>query len=312
MLVCNNLQIFFLGYTNTNHKKITTIQPCLRVNDIDEIGKTNRHNSFFEMMGNFSFGAYWKKEAINMAISFLLSLGLKMDNIFVTTHTTDKESIEIWQSYTKKIIPLESNFWSFGDGPCGPCTEIFYSMEPLSLEECKKCLLNDEQNVKEIWNIVFMENRMEGSQILAGENKFIDTGMGLERLMSILEGHFDNFQTDLLKPIVEISQAEEINKKVSADFMKAIIFVLSEGLLPSNTGAGSVLKKLIRKVLDICPNWIEVGHKVIETMEEVYPHIKNTQFITIMESQIIRKKKIVWEEEITEKTSLFFASNLWS
>ena len=250
---------YFLGKP-IEDKKIVTCQPCLRTNDLDNVGKTTRHHSFFEMLGNFSFGAYFKEEAINLAFKFLTKiLGIPIKNLYFTVYYKDLESFNIWnQKAPGRVIYIETddNFWSSGEfGPCGPCTEIYFDTEneiPVSLEIIKQSILAGEGRFLEIWNIVFMEFNKKKDGIFNLETKCVDTGMGLERIASVMNKSFDNYSTSSISPIVEYAKQfnlDNFSSRFIADHMKTIVFLLGEGLNPSNEGQGYILRFMIRRCL---------------------------------------------------------------
>lgn len=266
---------YFLGNDTPPYPRITSCQMCMRAggkhNDLDNVGFTARHHTLFEMLGNFSFGDYFKQEAICYAWRFLTEvLTIPEDKLLVTVYQDDQQSFDIWQNDiqipTNKIIRLgdESNFWQMGDtGPCGPCSEIFYDHgdnvfggPPGSADE-------EGDRFVEIWNMVFMQyNRSTGSTALkALPAPCVDTGMGLERMTSVMQNVHDNYQTDafsyLLKAINEVKQTRPASssvdtvaaKKVIADHIRASVFLIYSRVLPDNEGRGYVLRRIIRRAL---------------------------------------------------------------
>lgn len=260
----------FIGKKSLGFKRATTAQKSLRAggkhNDLENVGYTARHHTFFEMMGNFSFGDYFKEQAISFAWEFVSKiLCLPKDRLMVTVHSSDEEAASYW----KKIagfsddriirIPTNDNFWSMGDtGPCGPCTEIFYDHgdkvqggPPGSKDE-------DGDRFVEIWNLVFMqfETLSDGSRINL-PHPSIDTGMGLERIAAVMQGVRSNYDIDLFKNIIsdikDITNQDDIKYKhhnhVIADHMRAISFMIADGIIPSNEGRGYVLRRIIRRAL---------------------------------------------------------------
>lgn len=283
----------FLGHEQIQDKNVITIQPCLRMggkhNDFANIGKTKRHNTFFEMLGNFSFGGYAKETAISYAFDFLTDL-IDLNKMYFTVHPDDKESAMIWYSLVgkDKVIESEENFWQAGDiGPCGYCTEIYVTPEIISKENAKRLIDSSSDHIKEVWNLVFMqyhqtfESRKELPHIL------IDTGMGLERIVSVIDGTFDNFETDLLSPIVKVVSAKDLaSKRTAADFLKSTVFLLAEGLRPGQNGKNYILRKLIRSANYLCKNPIQVVEEVQKVMSDAYPGI-----LTIDKSIILEEIK---------------------
>ena len=321
----------FIGKKETKHKRIITIQPCLRVNDLENIGKTKRHHSFFEMLGNFSFGDYFKKEAINLAFEFLTKeLNINKDYLYITVHHEDQETYDIWQEkMPNKIIKIESddNFWRAGNfGPCGPCTEIFFDSERerfdserennVNLNFVKTSIKNGEDRFLEIWNIVFMQYNSTVNGLEEIKNKCIDTGIGLERLVSVVDETFDNYKTDLIEPIVT-----EANKfvnnithcKIIADHMRSIVFLIGEGLLPGNEGQSYVLKNLIRRALiyidDLTP-LIEITKKCLSRYTRNLIYIDNCKDILEKEQNkfidiINNSKKLICLTKVIDETFVF-------
>lgn len=260
----------FLGLENRPYSKAVTVQKCLRAggkhNDLDNVGYTPRHHTFFEMLGNFSFGDYFKEQAIYYAWDFLTNvLKLDKDKLVVTVYHTDEEAYTLWQKISglpdHKIIRIASkdNFWEMGEfGPCGPCTEIFYDHGetvkgglPGSSDEGDRYI--------EIWNIVFMQyEKLANGEIISLSKPCIDTGMGLERIASILQGTKDNYDIDLFTRLinkvselvnVEVNQENKPYFKVIADHIRAVSFMIADGIVPSNEGRGYILRRIIRRAV---------------------------------------------------------------
>ena len=255
----------FLGQSKDKFTKATTSQKCFRTSDIDQVGVTNRHLTFFEMLGNFSFGDYFKNEAIAWAWDFLTNvMQLPKDKLYITIYKDDEEAGEIW----KKIIPAsriikmgdDTNFWNMGlTGPCGPCSEILIDLGPemsCGKPDCGPwCSCN---RYLEVWNLVFTQfDRQEDGSLKPLPRKNIDTGMGLERLVAVANGKKNVFETDLFVPIMEAS-AEILKVKMNdnlaklrmiADHSRAVTFLISDGILPSNEGRGYVLRRILRRAL---------------------------------------------------------------
>ena len=261
----------FTGGETPSYKRVATSQKCVRAggkhNDLDNVGYTARHHTFFEMLGNFSFGDYFKNEAINYAWELLTKeFGLKKDRLVVTVYKTDEEAAEIWKKVTgfgdSKIIRIDTsdNFWMMGStGPCGPCTEIFYDHGdhiwggvPGSPEE-------DGDRFIEIWNLVFMQNeKFEDGSMVNLANQSIDTGMGLERLGALLQGKNDNYETDLMRAIIEESAnlsdgspdgVGKIHHRVISDHIRSSSFLIADGVMPANDGRGYVLRRIMRRAM---------------------------------------------------------------
>ncbi len=305
----NQFKDVFLGIEQRDYRRAVTSQRCMRAggkhNDLDEVGRTPRHNTFFEMLGNFSFGDYFKREAIAYAWEFLTEkAGLSPDRLWVTVYLDDDEAYELWQEVVgvkpERIVRLgeKENFWSMGDtGPCGPCSEIIYdrgSEHRCSDPECGlgKC---DCDRWLEIWNLVFMQfDRNETGELTSLPRPSIDTGMGLERLTSILQGVDSNYETDLFMPIIaeiEGLTGQKYDKgvkgfpfRVIADHIRACCFLIVDGVLPSNEGRGYVLRRILRravrfgKILGLeDPFFSKLVPVVISVMGGAYPEVKEKQ-----------------------------------
>jgi len=262
----------FLGEEMRPYKRAATVQKCLRAggkhNDLENVGRTARHHTFFEMLGNFSFGDYFKKEAAEWAWEFLTErVKLPKDKLYITVYEKDDEAEEIWKNHVgvaaDRIYRLgeKDNFWQMGDtGPCGPCSEILIDQgAELSCGKPTCTVGCDCDRYLEIWNLVFMQfNRDSSGQLHPLPKPSIDTGMGLERLSTVLQGKHNNFDSDLFMPIIRtvekisgkkygISSTENVSMRVIADHIRAAAFVISEGLFPSNEGRGYVLRRIIRR-----------------------------------------------------------------
>lgn len=264
----------FLGHID-DFARATTSQKCLRTDDLGQVGVTAFHHTFFEMLGNFSFGDYFKKDAIAWAWEFLTDIiAIPQDRLWVSVYKDDKEAKEIWLKDIKiapaKIVELgdKSNFWPSEaktkgpNGPCGPCSEIFYDYGPQVGCRSSTCSpACDCGRFAEIWNLVFTQyDRQDGGLLKPLPNKNIDTGMGLERLAAVVQGKSTNFEIDLFVPILTAIDAYAAKLKVTlttkeryviADHMRAIVFAISDGVIPSNEGRGYVVKKLITDITDI-------------------------------------------------------------
>ncbi|MDD5465046.1 MAG: alanine--tRNA ligase [Candidatus Omnitrophica bacterium] len=266
----NQFKKEFLGF-DSGFKRASTSQRCLRTDDLDKVGKTSVHHTFFEMLGNFSFGDYFKKEAISWAWEFLTGeLKISADKLWVSVYQDDDEAYDIWKDIVpvNKIIRLgdKDNFWPAEaktkgpNGPCGPCSEIFFDFG--KDVGCKKpdCTpACDCGRFAEIWNLVFTQfNRKADGSLEPLPNKNIDTGMGLERLAAVMQGVKSNFETELFQPIIkEIIRGQSPSgtvpeKKILyaiADHVRAVVFSIYDGILPSNEGRGYVVRKIIRKAI---------------------------------------------------------------
>ena len=261
----------FTGVEKRDYQRATTSQKCVRAggkhNDLDNVGYTARHHTFFEMLGNFSFGDYFKTEAIPFAWELLTKeFGIDKSKLLVTVYHTDDEAAAIWKKVAglsdDKIIRIATNdnFWMMGPtGPCGPCTEIFYDHgdhiwggAPGSPEE-------DGDRFIEIWNLVFMQNeQFEDGSMTALDQQSIDTGMGLERIAALLQGKHDNYDTDLMRALIEASADASSNDpdgpgkthhRVIADHLRSTSFLMADGVMPSNDGRGYVLRRIMRRAM---------------------------------------------------------------
>ncbi|MGI5921965.1 MAG: alanine--tRNA ligase [Syntrophomonadaceae bacterium] len=302
----NQFKDVFLGIDKRNYVRATTSQKCVRAggkhNDLDTVGRTPRHHTFFEMLGNFSFGDYFKEDAIRNAWEFLTEVvKLPKDRLWVTIYLDDDEAFQLWRDITgidvNRIIRLgeKDNFWSMGDtGPCGPCSEIIYdrgSEYSCGSPDCGigKC---DCDRWLEIWNLVFMQyNRDESGEMTPLPRPSIDTGMGLERLTSILQNVDSNFDTDLFIPIIR--KIEELTGikydqgdagfpfRVIADHSRSCTFLIADGVLPSNDGRGYVLRRILRRAVRFGrflginkPFLYQNVDVVCELMQASYPQLK--------------------------------------
>lgn len=259
---------YFDGRQTPPRKRIATSQKCIRTNDIENVGKTDRHHTFFEMLGNFSFGDYFKKEAITWAWEFVTEvLKLEKERLWITIYQDDDEAFDIWHNTVglpeERILRMgkKGNFWEIGTGPCGPCSEIHYDRgEEYGTSE-EDVVGGEGDRFLEIWNLVFTQyDKTEDGEYLPLPNKNIDTGMGLERVASILQGVDSNFETDLIKPLldfiaedtgIEYRKNEETVTafRVIADHIRGITFAIFDGALPSNEGRGYVIRRILRRAV---------------------------------------------------------------
>lgn len=291
------LKPYFTGKLVPPSYRVTTSQKCIRTGDIDNVGRTARHHTFFEMLGNFSFGDYFKKEAITWAWEFLTEvLELDTNKLYVTVYPEDEEAYDIWHNIVgladERIFKLEDNFWEIGEGPCGPDSEIFYDLGPE--RGCGKPTCNvgcDCDRYLEIWNLVFTQfNKTKDGSYEPLEKKNIDTGAGLERLASVIQQKESNFETDLLFPImqrvIDVCHGDYNNKeqkiavKVIGDHIRAITMMIGDGILPSNEGRGYVLRRILRRavrfgrVLGIEEAFLaDLVDIVIDMYKEAYPEL---------------------------------------
>ena len=300
---------FFLGEKEAPFPRITTYQKCIRTNDLENVGRTPRHHTFFEMLGNFSFGDYFKKEAIEWSWEYITKI-LKLDpeRLYVSVYKTDDEAYEIWNKEIgvpeDRIVRLgeEDNWWAAGPvGSCGPCSEIYYDTQNMGKNnEEINCKPGDEgDRFLEIWNLVFTEwNRLEDGSLVPLPEKNIDTGAGLERIASVVQKKDNNFETDIFMPIIkgiekvlDIKKEEfEITVKVIADHIRASVFLIADGVLPSNEGRGYILRKIIRRAFGagiVAKQNLEITKDdlflyklvpyVVENMKEAYPELVEKQ-----------------------------------
>ena len=291
------LKPYFTGKLVPPSYRVTTSQKCIRTGDIDNVGRTARHHTFFEMLGNFSFGDYFKKEAITWAWEFLTEvLELDTNKLYVTVYPEDEEAYDIWHNIVgladERIFKLEDNFWEIGEGPCGPDSEIFYDLGPE--RGCGKPTCNvgcDCDRYLEIWNLVFTQfNKTKDGSYEPLEKKNIDTGAGLERLASVIQRKESNFETDLLFPImqrvIDVCHGDYNNKeqkiavKVIGDHIRAVTMMIGDGILPSNEGRGYVLRRILRRavrfgrVLGIEEAFLaDLVDIVIDMYKEAYPEL---------------------------------------
>ena len=291
----------YAGIKKASYSRAVTVQKCFRLSDLENIGKTARHHTFFEMFGNFCFGGdYFKKEAIEFAWEFSVDI-IKLDKekIYISVYEDDDDAYEIWNKHIgipkEKIVRLgkADNFWgpAGASGACGPCSELYIDMG--EEKGCKKpnCFVGcDCERYLEFWNLVFNEffQDTDGTRTPLA-NVGIDTGMGLERLAYITQGVESNYQTDVMKPIVDsilkklnVKYTETTKTKINviADHLRALVFVMSEGVIPSNEGRGYVLRRLLRRALKAAGDLefrqsflSEITYSVVDTYKEIYPYL---------------------------------------
>ncbi|MCL1090022.1 alanine--tRNA ligase [Shewanella profunda] len=324
----NQFKDVFLGMDKRSYTRATTAQRCVRAggkhNDLDNVGYTARHHTFFEMLGNFSFGDYFKEEAIRFGWSFLTeTLKLPKERLCVTIYQTDDEAFEIWNKKigvaAENIIRIgdnkgaayaSDNFWQMGDtGPCGPCTEIFYDHgdhiwggRPGSPEE-------DGDRFIEIWNIVFMQyNRQASGEMLPLPKPSVDTGMGIERIAAIMQGVHSNYEIDIFRALIakaaEIIGVTDLSNKslrVIADHIRSCAFLIADGVMPSNEGRGYVLRRIIRRAVR---HGNKLGaaeaffYKLVPTLIDVMGDAAKG----LAETQVIVEKALKAEEEQFART----------
>ncbi|MEC5187284.1 alanine--tRNA ligase [Geobacillus thermodenitrificans] len=320
------LKKYFDGRIIPDNPRICNAQKSIRTNDIENVGKTARHHTFFEMLGNFSIGDYFKREAIHWAWEFLTSekwIGFDPERLSVTVHPEDEEAYNIWRNEIglpeERIIRLEGNFWDIGEGPSGPNTEIFYDRgEAFGNDPNDPELYPGGENDRylEVWNLVFSQfNHNPDGTYTPLPKKNIDTGMGLERMCSILQDVPTNFETDLFMPIIRATEqiageqyGKDPNKdvafKVIADHIRAVTFAVGDGALPSNEGRGYVLRRLLRRAVRYAkqigidrPFMYELVPVVGEIMQDYYPEVKEkADFI----ARVIRTEEERFHETLHE------------
>ena len=298
----------FIGEEKRDYVRATTSQRCVRAggkhNDLENVGHTARHHTFFEMLGNFSFGDYFKKDAIDYAWEFLTKeLGLNPEQLWVSVFQDDDEAFELWEQIEDlpkgRIVRLgeADNFWAMGDtGPCGPCSEIHIDQGPEHGCDRPDCAVGcDCDRYLELWNLVFMQfNRDESGTMTPLPKPSIDTGMGLERVAAVLQGKFNNFDCDLFTPLIDhiaslsgktykSNGADDVAMRVIADHARATTFLVADGVLPSNEGRGYVLRRIMRRAirfgrsLGLKSFFPGVCSLVTEMMEDAYPHLTDNR-----------------------------------
>src|SRR3954466_16270691 len=310
----------FLGQEQREYVRATTCQKCVRAggkhNDLEQVGHTKRHHTFFEMLGNFSFGDYFKRDAIAYAWEFVTSasyLGIEPDRLRVTVHHTDQEARELWREIAglpdHRIYGLgdKDNFWQMGDtGPCGPCSEIFVDLETAGKrgggEAGREEVIRQEEFERlaeagrflEIWNLVFMQfDRSADGTLTPLPKPSVDTGAGLERIAAVMQGEDDNFDTDILLPLIDRvgerggrsydrSSDERASYRVLADHARAVAFLLAGDVYPSNEGRGYVLRRILRRAVRHAwllgrrePTLAPLTSVVASQMSDVYPELSN-------------------------------------
>jgi alanyl-tRNA synthetase len=317
----NQFKDLFLGYKEESYRRATSAQKCVRAggkhNDLENVGYTARHHTFFEMLGNFSFGDYFKQNAIEYAWDFLTNeLMLSKEKLYVTVYITDDESYNIWHKNIgldqSRIIRIgdkangsSDNFWQMGDtGPCGPSTEIFYDHGPNIYGGLPGSDNEDGDRYVEIWNCVFMQfNKDEKGLLHKLPKPSVDTGMGLERISAVMQGVHSNYEIDIF--IKLINQAIDITKtknkndpslKVIADHIRSIAFLIADGILPSNEGRGYVLRRIIRRA-------IRHGYKLgmrgpfLSNMLDTLIEEMGIDYPELIENKMIIKNNLIIEEE---------------
>ena len=332
----NQFKDVFLGLEKRDYSRAVTSQKCVRAggkhNDLDNVGYTRRHHTFFEMLGNFSFGDYFKREAIAFAWELVTKdYGLPKDKLYFTVFREDDDAEQLWQSVAgvprNRIFRLDEkdNFWQMGEtGPCGPCSEIHYDLGPEAAEpgrEHEQFPDDGGGRVVEIWNLVFMQfDRDSAGRLTPLPRPSIDTGLGLERVAAVLQGVLSNYDTDLIRPIIVQAaelfaktygedQRTDIVLRINADHARAAAFLIHDGVLPSNEGRGYVLRKIMRRALRNArmigatePYLYRLTGFVAELMRDAYPEM--------MES-VQRVARVVKDEEHRYATTFQIAEKFF-
>jgi alanyl-tRNA synthetase len=327
----NQFKDVFLGREKRDYSRATTSQKCVRAggkhNDLEQVGRTTRHHTFFEMLGNFSFGDYFKKEAIPWSWELITKgYGIPIEKLYITVFREDDEAEEIWANDVgvarNRIFRMDEhdNFWAMGDtGPCGPCSEIHYDLgsaaSSLGHTDCSFPCPQDCGRYVELWNLVFMQfNRDEQGVMTPLPRPSIDTGMGLERLASVLQGKLSNFDTDLFRPLIDEAAAlanveygsnhdVDVSLRIIADHARATTFLISDGVLPSNEGRGYVLRLIMRRALYHGqtlglnePFLFKMSGHVVQMMKDAYPEL-------VEDAQHIAKAIKIEEERYAHTTA---------
>lgn len=315
----NQFKDCFLGADKRAYTRATTSQKVMRIsgkhNDFENVGVTARHHTFFEMLGNFSFGDYFKRDAIDYAWEYITQvLKLPKERLWVTIHEKDDEAETLWQEVAKvpleRIIRMgdEDNFWAMGEsGPCGPCTEIHYYLGDIKTPQSREAFLKGDGSYLEIWNLVFMQfNRSEG-KLNPLPKPSVDTGMGLERVSAVMQGKLSNYDCDALRSVIAAAEeisgfkydgssyqirdmmkdkqyARDVAMRVLADHSRAMTFIVADGVLPSAEGRGYILRRVIRRAIrhgrvleSKEPILAKLCKRVIEVMSDAYPDLLERQ-----------------------------------
>ncbi|MEK4250673.1 alanine--tRNA ligase [Paenibacillus sp. FSL W7-1287] len=316
------LKPYFDGRVKPENPRITNSQKCIRTNDIENVGKTRRHHTFFEMLGNFSIGDYFKEEAITWAWEFLTDkkwIGFDPERLSVTVYPEDEEAFKFWNEKiglpAERIYKLEENFWDIGEGPCGPCTEIFYDRGDrygdLNDPECWPG--GENERFLEVWNLVFSQfNHNKDGSYTPLPNKNIDTGAGLERFASILQDVDSNFDTDLFMPIIrrtselagvtyKQNEDQDVALKVIADHIRTVAFAVGDGVMPSNEGRGYIIRRLLRRAVRYGKK-LGIDKPFLFGLTEVVGQIMGEYYPAVVEKREFIEKVIRTEEERFHET----------
>lgn len=317
------LKSYFDGRVKPDNPRLVNSQKCIRTNDIENIGKTRRHQTFFEMLGNFSIGDYFKEEAITWAWEFLTDkkwIGFDPERLSVTVYPEDEEAFKLWNEKVglpeSRIIKLEDNFWDIGEGPCGPCTEIFYDRgEAYGNDPSDPELYPGGENERylEVWNLVFSQfNHNKDGSYTPLPNKNIDTGAGLERFASILQDVDSNFDTDLFQPLIQETASlagikynenpeYDLALKVIADHIRTVAFAVGDGVMPSNEGRGYVIRRLLRRAVRY-GKVIGLDKPFMYTLTKTVGDIMGVYYPEVLDKREFIEKVIATEEEQFHKT----------
>lgn len=319
------LKPYFDGRVKPENPRIANSQKCIRTNDIENVGKTRRHHTFFEMLGNFSIGDYFKEEAITWAWEFLTGpqwIGFDPERISVTVYAEDEEAFKIWNEKVglpaERIIKLgDENFWDIGEGPCGPCSEIFYDRGDayglLDPNDPEMYAGGENERFLEVWNLVFSQfNHNKDGSYTPLPNKNIDTGAGLERLSSILQDVNSNFDTDLFQPMIQraaklagieygVSEEHDVALKVIADHVRTVTFAVGDGVQPSNEGRGYVIRRLLRRAVRY-GRVIGLDRPFLYELVRTVGDVMGVYYSQIVDSRELIERVIRLEEERFHKT----------
>ncbi|MEF3303083.1 alanine--tRNA ligase [Paenibacillus sp. GYB003] len=316
------LKPYFDGRVVPENPRIANSQKCIRTNDIENVGKTRRHHTMFEMLGNFSIGDYFKEETITWAWEFLTSpkwIGFDPDRLSVTVYPEDEEAFELWNKKIgipeNRIYKLQDNFWDIGEGPCGPCTEIFYDRGDkygdLNDPECWPG--GENERFLEVWNLVFSQfNHNKDGSYTPLPNKNIDTGAGLERFASILQDVDSNFDTDLFQPIIQetckiagvtyhANADHDVALKVVADHIRTVVFAVGDGVLPSNEGRGYIIRRLLRRAVRYGKS-LGIEKPFMYKLTGIVGEIMGSYYPEVVEKREFIEKVIRTEEERFHET----------
>ena len=332
----NQFKDFFLGYNEAKDKRVTNTQKCLRVsgkhNDLEEVGVDTYHHTMFEMLGNWSFGDYFKEDAIAWAWELLVEVyKLNKDQLYVTVFegddadglSVDQESIDIWKKFIDEdrilLCDKKDNFWEMGEtGPCGPCSEIHIDIrneEERAKGDGKALVNQDHPQVIEIWNLVFMQfNRKADRSLENLPSKHVDTGMGLERLAMVMQGKQSNYDTDVFTPLISFLEKEtgikygrtdskqDVAFRVLADHVRAVSFAIADGQMPSNTGAGYVIRRILRRAVRYAYSFLDRREPILTLLAGELEQQLGQFFTELTHNKTLISQVIREEEEAFLRT----------